>query len=135
MKPFIDHIALRVSNLDQAIAFYTDVLKFDFNFRTLDEEHHEAFAYLQMEGGKLELLQKLDANNRPMTYERPPVAPPFCPHLALGCADLDELVVDLKKRAVPLIEGPLIIPGEVKWLYLADPDHNIIEFVQWLKKS
>ncbi|NLP12119.1 VOC family protein [bacterium] len=135
MKPFIDHIALRVTNLDKSISFYTDVLKFDLDFRTLDEKHHEAFAYLQMEGGRLELLQKLDANNQSMAYERPPVASPFCPHLALGCADLDEMINDLQKRAVPLIEGPLVIPGEVKWLYIADPDHNIIEFVQWLKKS
>ncbi|HPI72916.1 MAG TPA: VOC family protein [bacterium] len=133
MSPFIDHIALRVSNLDQAISFYTDVLKCDLDFRTLDEEHHEAFAFLQMEGGRIELLQKLDADNQPMAYERPPVAPPFCPHLALGCADLDEWIVELQKRGVPLIEGPLVIAKEVKWLYIADPDGNILEFVQWLK--
>jgi hypothetical protein len=33
-----------------------------------------------------------------------------------------------------LIKGPLKIEGKVTWLYLADPDNSVIEFVQWLDR-
>ena len=28
--------------------------------------------------------------------------------------------------------GPLEISGRVKWVYVSDPDNNVIEFIQWL---
>ena len=33
---------------------------------------------------------------------------------------------------ISLLKGPLAIPDKVRWCYLADPDNNVIEFVQWL---
>jgi hypothetical protein len=38
----------------------------------------------------------------------------------------------LRDQAIAIVKGPLEIPGKVRWLYAADPDKNVIEFVQWL---
>jgi len=130
--PKADHFAFAVSDLDRAIAFYRDALGLPLMFRRLDEEHHEAFAFLELEGGNLELLQALDEQNRPVPFQAPPLREPYCPHLALSAADLDALCVRLREHGIPLLKGPLEIPGSVRWLYLADPDNNVIEFVQWL---
>ena len=126
-----DHVAFRVSDLDTAIRFYVEALGLKLMFRELDAVHHEAFAFLELEGGNLELLQSLDADNRPLPFERPPVEPPYCPHLALRTDDFDALVARLVSQGIPIVKGPLEIPGSVRWLYIADPDHNIIEFVRW----
>jgi catechol 2,3-dioxygenase-like lactoylglutathione lyase family enzyme len=127
-----DHAAVRVADLDAAIRFYAGALGMKLLFREVDTEHHEAFAFLEVVGGNLELLQLLDEDNRPAPYTRPLVGPPYCPHLALKLADLDALVALLDRERIPIVKGPLEIPDRVRWLYIADPDGNIVEFVQWL---
>lgn len=130
--PRADHFAFAVSDLDRAITFYRDGLGLPLMFRRLDEEHHEAFAFLELEGGNLELLQALDEENRPLPHSAPPLKKPFCPHLALATEDLDGLCERLREKGIGILKGPMEIAGSVRWLYLADPDNNVIEFVQWM---
>ena len=127
----LDHIAFQVSDLDASITFYNEVLGLTLMSKTIDNEHNEAFAYFELDGGNLELLQNLAEKS----FKKHEIKQPFCPHMALGTDDLDQLAADLQKREIPIIKGPLEIEGMVKWLYIADPDKNIIEFVQWLEKN
>jgi catechol 2,3-dioxygenase-like lactoylglutathione lyase family enzyme len=131
-KAVLDHVAVAVSDMDSAIAFYTEKLGLSLMFRKLDEEHHEAFAFLEVEGGNLELLQQLDESNQPIPHPRPEIREPFCPHIALKTDDMDALLNQMEKAGVPIVKGPLEITDTVRWVYLSDPDHNILEFVQWL---
>ncbi len=128
----LDHVALRVADLDASIAFYTEKIGLRLMFRELDPEHHEAFAFLELDGGNLELLQMLDGENLPLPHTPPAPAPPYCPHVALGVDDLDAVLEKARRDGLALLKGPLEIPGKVRWLYLADPDQNVLEFVQWL---
>lgn len=127
----MDHVAFQVSCLDAAIAFYTQTLGMKLQFRELDEAHHEAFAFLELEGANLELLQTLDENNQPIAYEALPIQAPYCPHVAIKSDDLDTLIALLDEKGISILKGPLEIPGHVRWLYFADPDGNVLEFVQW----
>ena len=36
---------------------------------------------------------------------------------------------------IPVVKGPMEIPGMVRWVYTHDPDRNIIEFVQWTERQ
>jgi catechol 2,3-dioxygenase-like lactoylglutathione lyase family enzyme len=128
----LDHVALQVSDLDAAISFYTEKLKLKLLFKTVDELHHEAFCFLELEGGNLELLQSLDSQNQPTPFSPPPILAPYCPHIAIAADDLDGLLAELQAGGVNVIKGPMEIPGKVRWVYISDPDHNVIEFVQWL---
>jgi len=130
--PKLDHVALEVSDLGRALAFYTDILGLRLMYQQVDEEHHEAFAFLELEGGNLELLQCLDENNRPAPFAPPAPRPSQCPHVAIQADNLDELAERLLARGVARLKGPLEIPGQVRWAYFADPDGNVLEFVQWL---
>lgn len=126
-----DHIAFRVRDLDRAIAFYTETLGMALLFRETDEAHGEAFAFLELEGGNLELLESLET--RMPTAPLP--EPPYTPHLAIATDDLGAFAGSLAERGVPILKGPMTIPGKVTWLYITDPDNNVIEFVQWLDAS
>ena len=57
----------------------------------------------------------------------------YCPHLAFESDDIHATGQDLREKQVTVLKGPLEIPGMVRWLYAADPDGNVLEFVQWLQ--
>lgn len=125
-----DHFAFRVSDMDESIGFYTDVLGLRLMSKQVDHEHQEIFAFLELSGGNLELLQLLGDNTGDKTP--PPVRQPYAPHIAIQTDDVDAMLAKLKHKRVPIVKGPMEIAGEVRWLYASDPDNNVIEFVQWL---
>ena len=137
--PKLDHVAIRVANLEASIGFYTKKLGLKLLFQQVDPAHGEAFAFLELEGGNLELLQMLDdtANHEPenkhhSTWKPAPIEKPYCPHLALEATDLELQVEQLQAANIPIVAGPLEIPGSVRWLYIHDPDNNIIEYIEHL---
>ena len=128
----LDHLAIRVSNMDASIAFYTDKLGLNLLSCKVDEIHGETFAFLELEGGNLELLQLHDESGGPAHYEPAEIRKPYCPHFAIAADDLDAQLEELKEKDIPLVGGPFEIPGSVRWLYVGDPDNNVIEYIQWL---
>jgi lactoylglutathione lyase len=127
MMPRNDHMAFRVSNMDASIRFYTRALGLRLLFRNVNEEQQEDYAFLELDGGNLELLQYLGA-----TFVKPEIGPPYCPHLALTTDDMDETLRQFREHGIPIVKGPLEAPGEERWVYISDPDNNIIEYIQWL---
>ncbi len=126
----IDHYAIEVSDLESAIRFYVENLGFRLKSTALDENVHEAFAFLEAEGGNLELIQALSKDNRPQSFQPQAVRPHLCPHLALQSEDLDRTLAMIRERGLNLAAGPLEAPGHARWLYICDPDQNVIEFFQ-----
>ncbi len=124
-----DHMAFEVSDMDRAIAFYTEVLELPLLSRQVDEGHGEAFAFVGVEGCNIELLQLLNGPR----FSGATIRPSYCPHFAIGVDDLDQVVQRLAEKNVYPVKGPLEITGMVRWVYFADPDNNIIEFVQWMR--
>ncbi len=125
--PGTDHTAFRVTDLDASIAFYTQALGLRLLFRSVNEEEGEAYAFLELRGGNLELIQTLREG-----YVPGPIVAPYCPHLALETDDLPALLLEIKAKGIHLVRGPLEIPGHERWLYLSDPDNNVIEYIQWI---
>jgi len=129
MKTY-DHVAFQVGSMDAAIAFYTEKLGFSLLFRATNEEEREEYAFLTLGDLRLELIQDLKLAE----YPKPEIKPPYCPHLAIETDDMQSVVAQLKQHGVPIIRGPLMIEGEETWVYFADPDNNVLEYIQWFKK-
>ena len=100
-------------------------------YHQVDEQHGEAFAFLELEGANLELLQHLESNTS--AYTPPAIKKPYCPHFALATDDLDATVEKLNQSGIPIVDGPLEIANTVRWLYFSDPDNNIGEYIQYLR--
>ncbi len=124
-----DHMAFEVSDMDQSIRFYTQVLGLRLLFRKVNTEEQEEYAFLELTGGNLELIQRLGGE----PFTRPTIKPPYCPHLALTSEDMDQTLKLIEEHHIPVVKGPLENPGAEKWIYISDPDHNVVEFIQWLK--
>ena len=123
-----DHMAFEVSDLELAIAFYSNALGFTESWRHRNEEENEECVFLTLGDVRLELLVRLDGTFKGL----PTPQTPYCPHLAIGVDDLDIAINQLKENKVSILRGPLAVEGKVKWLYFADPDYNVIELVEWL---
>lgn len=125
-----DHTAYRVSDLDASIRFYTESLGLRLLFRRVNHEVQEAIAFLELDGGNLELIQTLD-----IPFKRPEPEPPYCPHLAIETQDMHQLLQRVQAGGIAVVKGPLEIPGHEKWLYICDPDNNVIEFIEWTSRE
>ena len=121
-----DHTAFQVSDLEAAIKFYTSALGLRLMFSKVNAEEGEAYAFLELEGGNLELIQTLEA-----PFRRSPIAAPYCPHLAIRTDSMATTLEMVRAHSIEIIKGPLEIPGEEKWLYVSDPDGNVIEYIEW----
>jgi len=125
-----DHVAFQVGDMDAAVRFYVEKLGFALASRQVDEAEHEEFAFLTLGDVRLELIQDLAQ----ATYRRPEIQPPYCPHLAIETDDLEKTLACLTEKGVSILRGPLVIAEQVTWAYFADPDNNILEYVQWVQK-
>ncbi|MHC4580728.1 MAG: VOC family protein [Planctomycetota bacterium] len=129
MKKY-DHVAFQISNMDAAIQFYVEKLNFELSSRAVNKDEMEEYAFLALGDLRLELIQDLNQ----AAYEKPQIKPPYCPHLAIETDNMERAVACLTERGVPVIRGPLVIEGEVTWVYFVDPDNNVLEYIQWYKK-
>lgn len=121
-----DHSAFQVSDIDSSIDFYINRLGFRLCSKETDNNEHEIFAFLELGDARIELLQDLAG-----PYEIPPIRKPYCPHFSLGVDDLKQVEEMLREKDVNIVRGPMEIKGEATWLYISDPDNNILEYVQW----
>ena len=125
-----DHTAFQVSNMEQSLKFYTERLGLRLVFRNVSAEEQEEYAFLELDGGNLELIQKLDG----APFEKPRIKPPFCPHLALTTNDMTQTLKMIEEKNIPIVKGPLGSAGAERWMYISDPDNNVIEYIQWSSK-
>lgn len=128
--PKLDHIALEVSDIDRAIGFFTDKLGFTLVSRAVNAEQQEDYCFLSTGGTRLELIS--DLKKRYGAKKQP--ERPYCPHICFETDDMVQTIRELKEKGIAIIKGPLEIPGEETWVYFADPDGNILEYIQWYTK-
>ena len=125
-----DHTAFQVSDMDAAIEFYTEALGLHLLFRDINHEEQEAYAFLELDGGNLELIQKLDT-----PFVKRPIVPPYCPHFALATDDMSRVLRMIQEKGIKVVKGPLEIPEKERWIYIHDPDDNVIEYIEWSSET
>src|SRR5687768_16649216 len=126
----MDHCGFQVKNLDTAIKFYTEKLLFKLDYRAINEEEQEEYAFLSLGKARLELIQDL-VNE----YEIPAIKKPYCPHFCIEIDDMEKALAGLKAMNIRIVKGPLKIDNEETWIYFADEDNNVLEYIQWFNKK
>ena len=119
MQPLaVHHVSVNVSDIDPAIAFYTDVLggrvrgdRPDFGF---------AGAWIDLGASQLHLIEA-------------PTPPVLGQHFAIRVADLDAAVAELRQRGVSVNDPSRVGPG--RQTFVADPDGNTVELYELVDGS
>ena len=138
-----NHTSFTVSNLDQTIPFYTDVLGFELLHRgPRDPDFTERVvgvpgavievAYLQGPGHRLELIQYHAPKERLQLDSRP--CDTGFAHIAFDVDDIDAVLSAAKQAGVEPIGPPQSLnagPNKGgKVVYTRDPDGITVEFIQ-----
>jgi len=145
-SPRVETIGMTVSNLPNAVAFYTNVLKFekisetDFLGKDTDAHFgifgvHTRVACLKLGDESIELIEFLTPSGRPIPADSRSNDLWF-QHIAIVVSDIDKAYAQLQKSGVKEISvGPQTLPtwnraaGGIKAFYFQDPDHHNLELI------
>ena len=121
----VDHIGVRVRNLDRALGFYRVL-----GFAVVRRAEGDDVAIIRNEHG-VELNLVFDANaGDPATNILMDVGDKFpgYTHIALRVASIPETVAALNENGIPIAQGPVSFgeSGQIS-VFVRDPDRNVIE--------
>jgi lactoylglutathione lyase len=122
---WVDHIGIRVRNLDRALAFY-GVLGFALVRRA---EGDDVAIVRNEHGVELNLVFNANAGDLAanILMDVPDKFPGYT-HIALRVASIPATIVVLKANDIPITQGPVSFgeSGHVS-VFVRDPDRNVIE--------
>ncbi|MDF9744325.1 VOC family protein [Natrinema salsiterrestre] len=131
------HVGITVSDLEETLAFYRDVLGLAVANRfsvggeafadAVDVEGASAdFAHLEADGARIELVEY-----EPEARGSPPAGlnQPGATHVGLSVADLEAFAEALPED-VPTISEPRTTESGTTIMFLRDPEGNLIEVLE-----
>jgi methylmalonyl-CoA epimerase len=128
LKFEFDHLAITVSNLQQSIRFYRDVLGFKVLGQLIQDDGNFIIVYLDMGNNKvLELFNFTEKGEPITTYNDKNIG---IKHFAFRVDDVDETYRYLKAKNVEFTMGPTDAEGGVRIAFFKDPDGILIEIIQ-----
>jgi lactoylglutathione lyase len=123
----VNHVGLRITNLAVAREFY-EHLGFVFIIGPIGPEpvaimEHPSgvninFILNASEGTKINMLMDVSEKHTGFT------------HVALEVTDLGAAQAELERLGVAITEGPITTPQGASFIFIRDPDDNVLEFHQ-----
>lgn len=128
----INHVGLRVSDLAQTRAFYE---KLGFAF-IMGPVGPEPVAVMEHPSG-VNINFILNAASSPEANVLMDVSEKHAgyTHIALEVANLKSAETFLQDQGIAIKDGPISAPNGAKFLFVRDPDKNVIEFHQPAPRS
>lgn len=113
----LDHLAIVVADLDEALAFWRDALGLPVSEVAEVPRERSAIAFLPLENGEIELVQPTDEESGIARYLAK--RGPGMHHVCLEVDDLDGLLQRLKDHGVELINPePVTKPDGVRYAFI-----------------
>ena len=117
------HTRMRVSDMDQTIAFYTDVLGLEVLERKVSPRgSHLAFLHVPNSEELIELCSF------------PPSGPVKVPedlvHLAFQVDDLDATMATLQQQGIRITDGPTKTSSGSRFIFIDAPDGYEVELIE-----
>ncbi len=121
----INHIGLRVSNLETTREFY-EKLGFEFIIGPIGPE---PVAIMEHPSGvNINFILNASDNNTLNVLMDVPEKHTGYTHIALEVTDLESVQQYLKSINYIITEGPVVLPDGASFIFIRDPDDNAIEF-------
>lgn len=117
------HTRMRVNDMEETLRFYTDVLGLELAARKRSPRGSE-LAFLKVPGSD-ELIEicSFPASGRVQLQED-------LIHLAFEVEDLDETITLLRKKGIPVTDGPTVTSSGSRFCFIDAPDKYEIELIE-----
>ena len=126
-------VTLSVSDIERSAAWYSEKLGFEEVQRKSYPEFDTSLVFLEKSGYRIELIQDgkaTDGNPRP---DPPGHTVTFgISQFAFRTQDLEGIKADLERRQIPITWEFENAELGAKFLFIRDPDENLIQFLQLL---
>ncbi len=120
----VDHIGIRVADLDRAMAFY-GVLGFEFEHRSANDA---VVIIKNARGIEINLIFNADdANDGKNILMDGGAKYAGYTHMALGVDSIKRAIDILAANDIPITQGPVIMGAGNVAVFVRDPDRNVIE--------
>ena len=117
------HTRMRVSDMDQTIAFYTDVLGLEvLERKTSPRGSHLAFLRVPNSDELIELCSFPPSG--PVRVQEDLV------HLAFQVENLDDTIASLNKKGVRITDGPTNTSSGSRFIFIDAPDGYEVELIE-----
>lgn len=121
----VHHVGIRVRSLETARAFYE---KLGFRFVAGPVGPEPVAIMVHPSGVNINLiLNASNASENNILMDVPERHTGYT-HMALEVDNLDTVQNGLEERDIPLSGGPVNLPGGTRFIFVRDPDGNVIEF-------
>lgn len=121
----INHVGLRVSNLEVTRRFYEE-LGFVFLVGPVGPE---PVAIMEHPSGvNINFILNADDSETLNVLMDVPEKHTGFTHIALEVVDLESVQRQLQAMNYPVTEGPIVTPEGASFIFIRDPDDNVIEF-------
>ncbi len=98
----IEHVAIAVDDIDEALGFFRDALGLEVGTTDLEEGQRVVVAFMPLGEAEIELIEPVDADSGVSRFlDR---RGPGMHHLCLEVDDLGEAITHLRERGVQLID-------------------------------
>jgi lactoylglutathione lyase len=125
------HIGIRVADFGRSVRFYRQ-----FGFKVIREDLNERVVVLHHEQDiELNLLDSANDSNegKNVLMDEYPRYPGFT-HMAIEITDHRHAVKILNEMDISITEGPVTFGDGSTSIFFRDPDRNVIEFSEALKR-
>jgi len=117
------HTRMRVSDMDQTIAFYTDILGLEvLERKTSPRGSHLAFLRVPNSDELIELCSFPPSG--PVKVQEDLV------HLAFQVENLDDTIASLKQKGVTITDGPTKTSSGSRFIFIDAPDGYEVELIE-----
>lgn len=121
----INHVGIRVFDLDASKEFY-ECLGFEFIAGPIGPE---PVAIMEHPSGiNINFILNANSNDEQNVLMDIPIKHTGYTHIALEVSDLDSVVATLNDKGIELTGGPITLPDGATFIFVRDPDKNVIEF-------
>ncbi len=121
----LNHIGIRVSNLDKAREFY-EKIGFEFIVGPIGPE---PVAIMEHPSG-ININFILNANQEGVENVLMDISLKHTgyTHMALEVTNLESVKLQLESKNITITGGPITLPDGATFIFVRDPDSNVIEF-------
>lgn len=120
----INHIGIRVANLDSSRTFY-EKIGFEFIAGPLGPE---PVAIMEHPSGvNINFILNANAKEKENVLMDIPTKHTGYTHMALEVSDLEAAKARLQELDIPITGGPINLPDGATFIFIRDPDGNVIE--------